>query len=259
MNSRENPPPNSSWEHVAKWYDRAVGETGLYYHRNVIIPKLLSLMDLEKEKEPAVLDLACGQGILSRSLPKRALYLGVDLSKSLITAAKNRSKNPNHQFQVYNLLNEISLDKNDFTHACLILALQNMEEVLPVLRTACRHLKKGGKIFLVLNHPCFRIPRQSSWQTDLQSKIQYRRIDRYLSPLKIPILASPSGRSNEKMISFHNPISYYINKLSVAKFVITGMEEWCSDKTSTGKCAPMENRARKEFPLFLTITAIKLG
>jgi hypothetical protein len=36
------------------------------------------------------------------------------------------------------------------------------------------------------------------------------------------------------------------------------MEEWCSDKKSEGAAARMEDRARKEFPLFLTILASKV-
>jgi hypothetical protein len=34
---------------------------------------------------------------------------------------------------------------------------------------------------------------------------------------------------------------------------MTAMEEWVSDKKSTGKFATVENRARAEFPLFLTL------
>jgi len=35
------------------------------------------------------------------------------------------------------------------------------------------------------------------------------------------------------------------------------MEEWISDKKSTGAKARMENRSREEFPLFLALLAQK--
>jgi hypothetical protein len=35
---------------------------------------------------------------------------------------------------------------------------------------------------LLLTHPCFRVPRQSGWGWDEQRKLQYRRVDRYLTP-----------------------------------------------------------------------------
>jgi hypothetical protein len=39
--------------------------------------------------------------------------------------------------------------------------------------------------------------------------------------------------------------------------VILVIDEWVSDKKSMGKCAAQENRARQEFPLFLTLIAQK--
>jgi len=40
--------------------------------------------------------------------------------------------------------------------------------------------------------------------------------------------------------------------------VIANLEEWTSDKVSFGKSARSENRARREFPLFLAIKAVKI-
>jgi hypothetical protein len=112
---------------------------------------------------------------------------------------------------------------------------------------------------IVLNHPCFRIPRQSSWKVDLENNTQFRRIDRYMSPMKIPIQAHPSkGASSASTLSFHYPLSAYIQWLNACGFVLESMEEWCSDKTSIGKNAKMENRCREEFPLFLALKAKKI-
>jgi hypothetical protein len=41
------------------------------------------------------------------------------------------------------------------------------------------------------------------------------------------------------------------------KFLIRSIEEWISDKKSEGGCKEMEDTARKEFPLFLTLVAVK--
>lgn len=56
----------------------------------------------------------------------------------------------------------LKIDKKDFSHAFVILALQNMEEGEKAIQNGAKHLRKGGKLFVVLNHPCYRIPRQSS-------------------------------------------------------------------------------------------------
>ncbi len=143
-----------------------------------------------------------------------------------------------------------------FTHATIILALQNVAHPEAVLQNAARHLQPGGTLVIVLNHPCFRIPRQTHWGIDAPKKLQYRRIDRYLSPLKIPIQAHPSQKERSATTwSFHRPLSAYSRFLTDAGFSIIQIEEWISDKISTGKAAKMENRARAEFPLFLTFKA----
>ena len=44
------------------------------------------------------------------------------------------------------------------------------------------------KIYFVINHPAFRIPRASSWGYETAeggANIQYRRIDKYMSEDKI--------------------------------------------------------------------------
>jgi hypothetical protein len=39
-------------------------------------------------------------------------------------------------------------------------------------------LQPGGRLVLLLTHPCFRIPRQSNWDWDQGSRLRYRRVDR---------------------------------------------------------------------------------
>ncbi|MCI0382305.1 MAG: methyltransferase domain-containing protein [Chlamydiae bacterium] len=248
-----------SWESVANWYDRLTGEKGHYYHQALIIPKLLELFEIEKTKNPAFLDLACGSGILSSHLPKTLPYLGIDISPSLIAKAKERNPPKNHQFQLFDLGKKLNLPKKDFSHAAIILALQNMENPLQLVQNGYDHLRNGGKIFVVLNHPCFRISRQSSWEIDQKKKLQYRRIDRYFSPLKIPIQIHPGKDEEIHTFSYHHPLSTYGHFFKKAGFLIESIEEWCSPKKSTGKMAKMENFSREEFPLFLTFVAKKKG
>lgn len=249
---------DTSWETSSSWYDKIVGQKGHYYHQQVIIPSVLRLLDLEKTTQPHLLDLACGQGILSRYLPKGVKYLGVDTSTSLINAAKKYASKSPHQFIVHDLSHPLNLPDKEFSHAVCILAVQNLNNPLQLFQTAFEHLRKTASFIIVLNHPYFRIPRQSSWGIDEQKKLQYRRVDRYMTPLKIPIQTQPSKQEHsEQTFSFHHPLSDYLSLLKQAGFVLDLIEEWCSDKKSTGKNATMENRSRQEFPLFMTLVARK--
>jgi len=138
------------------------------------------------------------------------------------------------------------------------LALQNIKKPFGVIRNFSKHLKKDGLLIIVLNHPIFRIPRHSSWGEDLNNKIQYRRIDDYMTPQEIPIVAHPGKKESENTWSFHYPLSAYSEMLFDNGFCIEKIEEWISDKKSTGSKAKMEDKARKEFPLFMAIIARKI-
>ncbi len=245
---------NTSWEGVNKWYSDKTKDGGHYYHQQVILGALSPLLALSDTSK--VLDLGCGSGVLTNIIPKNASYTGVDNSPSLIQAAKHADKNPRHTFMVADVTTNFPL-AHDFTHACFLLSLQNMKNPQVAIQNAANALAIGGKLILVLNHPAFRIPRQSSWEVDSASKLQYRRINRYLSPLEVPITMHPGQTKSPVTWSYHNPISAYAKFLKDAGCLIETIEEWTSNKESVGKASRMENRARAEFPMFLTLGAIK--
>lgn len=246
---------STSWNEVSRWYDKIVGKEGHYYHKQIILPGILRLLQLQKGKRESLLDLACGQGILARHLPRDIDYCGIDLAPDFIRAAEEH-KTERQQFIVGDVTKPLPLHNKLFHYATIILALQNIADPLAVLQETRQHLALDGKLIIVLNHPCFRIPRQSSWEVDSVNKVQYRRMQSYFSAAKVPIQMQPSrGKQSEQTWSFHHPLSHYINWLHEANFVVLTMEEWVSDKVSEGGSAKMENRARKEFPLFLTILA----
>lgn len=256
--SNNSPQPSSSWEPASQWYHSIVGEEGHYYHQKIILPNITRMLHLQASTSPHVLDLACGSGVLARHLPKSTAYTGIDLSPTFIKEAKKLDTNSKHRYLVGDVTKHIPLEANTFSHATIILALQNIQHPLETLKNGAKYLKDEGIMLIVLNHPCFRIPRQTSWQVDENKKLQYRRIDSYMSSLEIPLQAHPSkGDKSAKLIAYHHPLSSYIHWLNEAGFYLFTMEEWCSDKVSTGRQAKMENRSRSEFPLFLALGAIK--
>ncbi len=248
--------PSSSWENSHQWYNEAVGASGHYYHEHLILPGLLRLLKLSPTA--SVLDVACGQGVLARSIPPVARYVGLDISQSLIQSAK-KFKSPNHfSFTVHDATKPFPEGLGVFSHAAIVLALQNIESPIDVLKHIHAHLGPKGKLAIVLNHPSFRIPRQSGWIIDPSKKLQSRRVDRYMSALNIPIATHPSQKdASSSTLSFHTPLSFFFKILKETGFHVLELEEWCSDKKSSGKMSTMEDRAREEFPLFLTLIAEK--
>ena len=216
---------DTSWEKSSNWYKKIVGDDGHYFHQTIIFPKIKQLIDFSIIN--SVLDLACGQGIFERQIDQNKEYIGIDISRSLIKEASQKSLNRRHQFLVSDVSKDLPLKKNDFD------------------------------LVIILNHPIFRIPRQSAWGVDSQNKIQYRRIDRYMSNLEIPISTNPGKfQKSEITWSFHNPLSKYSQLLFENGFLIEKIDEWVSEKKSTGPMAKMEDRARNEIPMFMAIVAI---
>lgn len=244
---------DTSWQKVGQWYDSIVGDQGSYYHQQIILPNVMKLLDIQSGA--SLLDLGCGQGVLAGRIPKDVGYLGLDAAKSLLAKAKVRHKGKS--FLYADLTKPLVLPAHRlFTHACSILALQNMAEPGKVLANIKPYLAPNAKLVLVLNHPCFRIPRQSSWGFDEAAKLQYRRVNCYMSPQQIPIFTNPGQKASESTLSFHYPLSSIFGFLKESGYLVQGLEEWCSDKMSEGKAARWENRARKEFPLFMAISCI---
>jgi ubiquinone/menaquinone biosynthesis C-methylase UbiE len=244
---------DTSWQNVSQWYDQTVGDKGHYYHEHIVIPGVLRLMKLKEFEK--VLDLGCGQGILGRSLPNTTIYTGMDLSADLIKSAQENDKSPNHYYVKGDATDEFKTNER-FDWVTLVLALQNIKSPYKAIRSAASVLKDGGKILIVLNHPAFRIPKHSDWFVDSDKKVQFRREGVYMSRQEIPIELSPFDKKNNKLTwSFHYPLSAYTEMLSDNGLLIETMEEWVSDKKSEGSMAKVEDTARAEFPLFLTIVA----
>jgi len=268
-----NKPKNTSWEQSGKWYNKIVGTRGHYFHENLILPNVLRLLNLEKNS--TLLDIGCGQGILAKKIPPTIEYTGIDLAKNLINFAKLSDKNRRHSYLIADATKPLPLNNRNYSHAAAILALQNIENAASAIQQVSYCLQNKGKFIIVLNHPCFRIPRQSGWgggrlsdrarlraQRDRgggENQIQYRYINRYMSPLKIPINMHPGKNQSELTWSFHQPLSYYIQSLKANGFLVDSIEEWVSNKTSKGPAAGMENLARSEIPLFLAISSLHIS
>lgn len=244
----------TSWGKVANWYNNLLKNDQDSYQKKLILPNLLRL--IEAKKGEVVVDLACGQGFFARELAKLgAKVIGVDISPELIEIAKEDKSveyrvSPAHKLD---FLSKASIDK-----VLIVLSLQNIENVGEVMLEINRVLKPKGKLFLVLNHPAFRIPKASSWGWDEGRKIQFRKLDSYMSESRERIQMHPGDKPWEKTISFHSPLQFYFKALNKAGFAVSRLEEWTSHKTSEpGPKKAAEDRARHEFPLFLFLEAVK--
>lgn len=259
----------TSWGNSAEWYNNLLEKDEKSYQRTLILPNLVRLV--EAKKGETILDLACGQGFFAREFARLpspegednggqakqgARVIGVDISPELIEIARQDKSVEYHVSPAHklNFLQDQSMEK-----VLIILSLQNIENANDVIKEVNRVLKPKGKLFIVLNHPAFRIPKASSWGWDNKLTTQYRRLDGYLSESKEAIQMHPGNNPREKTISFHRPLQFYFKALGKNGLFVSRLEEWSSNKISEpGPKKEAEDRARHEFPLFLFLEAIKV-
>ncbi len=244
-------PQGTSWEKSADWYDKIIGERGSDLYQAVVIPAALDL--LRPIKGERILDLGCGQGVFSRAIAESgASVTGVDASRTLITTARKYPSKTPIRYLDRDAAEIRDLGPVDGISA--ILCIQNMEHLAKVCQSAAHILRPGGRMVWVLNHPSFRIPRQSSWGFEEERKIQYRRIDAYASQMSVPIVMHPGKKDSESTVSFHRSISDLCRPAFESGLILSGFEELISHKESEpGPRARAENKARAEFPLFLAL------
>lgn len=288
---------DTSWNEVAGWYDDLLGQADTYQEK-VILPNLIRCMNIKKGE--TIADMACGNGFFSgHFLAAGAQVIGFDISPRLISSAKNKygkkadffvasADEPERLAEsfvmaVKSVKSAESSPGRMADKAVCVLAIQNIENVKGLFESCRRILAPSGSLYIVMNHPAYRIPQGSSWGFDEVAGRQYRRVDRYLSEMKIPIVMNPghtTGRSNNRngenngdgkndrnrtgdrqvtTFSFHRPLQYYFKLLQASGFSVVRLEEWISHRHSqTGPRQKEEDRARGEFPLFLFIEARKI-
>jgi ubiquinone/menaquinone biosynthesis C-methylase UbiE len=253
-------PRPGGWDAVAAWYDGWVGKGGSQYHRRLAVPATLQLLDARPGE--AIIDIGAGQGVLAPFIAQAgAVYTGIEVSPKLLALARQHHGEHGRflRADAARLNEQSAMQAELFDGAVFLLSIQDMNPLDEVLRSATWVLKPGGRIVILMTHPCFRVPRQSGWGFDEGRKLQFRRVDRYLTPLPVPMKQHPGSKSGVT-ISFHRPLSEYINTMAACGLLLDRMEEIPLGDASLKKDrSKAEKLADDEIPLFLGLRAHKLS
>jgi SAM-dependent methyltransferase len=246
-----------SWDPVAEWYTGWVGAGGSEHHRRLAIPAVLEL--LAPSAGELILDVGCGPGVLAPHIAGAgARYIGLDASRRLLSFAR-RHHGRHGRFvlgDATRLVELPGLEPGSVDAVVFMLSIQDIDPLEAALEQSSRTLRPGGRMVLLLTHPCFRVPRQSGWGWDERRRLQYRRVDQYLTPLAVPMKPYGDGRRGATR-SHHRPLESYVNALTSSGLVIDGIREVPTYRSPPpGPRMRAERRALREIPLFLGLRAV---
>jgi SAM-dependent methyltransferase len=159
--------PESAWRHSLGGLLGLLGNSYLYSWAFRTLEKLASGQSF------AVLDAACGDGILRRYLPSRHAYVGIDFSTRLLLRAQRYRSATYFQAD----LNHLPFPSAAFDAVLSLQALQYLDRPQTALAEMARVLKTGGKLLLTVpNDESFKYRRQGI------PKIQLQRFNRQSLP-----------------------------------------------------------------------------
>lgn len=150
------------YDEFAEWYEQWIGNAPPLIAAH---PELLPAVDGKR-----VLDIACGQGRMSRYLASRgAEVTGVDISAAML--AKARAAGPEHIAYVRADVTRDPAgwwDGRPFDGCTSELALMDIDDLAATLSTVTTVLRHGGWLVASIVHPCFpgNDRGQSAWPPD---------------------------------------------------------------------------------------------
>lgn len=221
----------SIWNQNAAFWDERMGD-GNQSQRLITGPATLRLLDLQPGEY--VLEIACGNGVLTRQLAQLgARVLAIDFSQELLNKALARMSDYADRI-AYRLLDAtdasqlLALGRAKFDAAVCSMALMDIADIEPLLSALTRLLKPGGRFVFSVTHPCFNTTgtRLMAVEEDRNGELVITNsviVDKYLSlghSKGTAIVGQPVPQ-----LFFNRPLNVLLGACFHAGFVLDGLEE----------------------------------
>ncbi|MFX1606870.1 MAG: class I SAM-dependent methyltransferase [Promethearchaeota archaeon] len=239
----------ASWDEVANDYHRTVGETGDSYHRTYVNPVIFDILgDVENL---SILDLACGQGYLSRILARKgARVVGVDLSEKMLEIAKESEASEPLGVKYIQCNSGDMREIEGSSMDCVVstFGFHDIKEIESTIEECSRVLKEGGRLVFAIPHPLTYARRTQDEEG------YYLKMRHYMSLQEIP---HPKYKDSD-VVAYHRPLSFYFEKAFSSGLQMIAFREITSE-ISRGQ--PIKDKQllayKKEIPGFLVVGFVK--
>jgi 2-polyprenyl-3-methyl-5-hydroxy-6-metoxy-1,4-benzoquinol methylase len=250
---------SSGWAQMAAYWDETFGDAGDLWHRSLIDPPLLKLVG--EVAGLRVLDLACGNGYLSRRFARQgATVTGVDASAPTIALAQAREdREPlGVTYHVGDAAHLDMLADGSFDLVVSNMALMDIEDAAGAIQEAARILRPQGRFIFSISHPCFDKVNTSGWAIEriYPNTTIWRKMSRYR---EIAVDDLPWLKVGDQPIitrAHHRPLSWYFQALRAAGLVVAALEE--PEPTEEFLANEVQAAWIAEIPLHCVIEAWKI-
>ncbi len=216
------------WDEMAYWWDEKQGDEGDLWHRALIDPPLIRLAG--EVRGLHVLDLACGNGYLSRRFARQgAKVIAVDANAPLIERVRKREEQEplGITYHVSDAAHLEMLEDGTIDLVICNMALMDIENAAGAIQEVSRVLKTRGRFVASISHPCFDKVNTSGWDIEYiyPTTTIWRKISRYR---EIAVDDLPWRKVPAKVVitpSYHRPLSWYFRTLRSSGMVVAAFEE----------------------------------
>jgi ubiquinone/menaquinone biosynthesis C-methylase UbiE len=219
---------SSGWDEMADWWDKQLGDEGDLWHRTLIDPPLIRLVG--EVSRMRVLDLACGNGYLSRRFARQgAVVTGVDTNTPIIERAQARETQESLgiSYHVFDAARLEVLEDDSFDLVVCNMALMDIENAAGAIQEVARVLRPKGRFVASLSHPCFDKVNTSGWDIEriYPKTTIWRKMSRYRELAADDLAWMRVGDQVVYTRAYHRPLSWYFRALRAAGLVVAALEE----------------------------------
>lgn len=247
------------WNQKARFWDELHGEYGNSFHRHLVEPSVLPLLNLQAGE--SLLDAGCGNGVLARRLARAgAVVTAIDFSAAMLEFARERGRASRESvdYRVIDATDEtalMQLGARRFDAITCTMTLMDMPTIDPLFAAASQLLKPAGRFVFATMHPAFNsnnpiFLHEKEDRDGVVSEHYSIKLRHYLD--MPPVKGSGAPGEPTPHYYFHRPLSELLKAAFAAGFVLDALLEPAFEADESTSAASLDWSKFRQFPPVLS-------